>query len=81
MDEEREMERHGLTLEEAAQYLAVSQTTVRRISERGELPAARVGGQRRGRLIFLQKDLDEYIRRQQRAFDASRLRRASHRID
>ena len=81
MDEEREVERNGLTLGESARYLAVSQSTLRRIIARGEIPAARVGGKRRGRLILLRKDLDEFLRRQQRAFDASRLRRASKRIE
>lgn len=72
MDEEQDVERHGITLEEASRYLGVSTSTIRRIVERGEIPAARVGGPQKGRLILLRRDLDAYLTKQQQAFEESR---------
>jgi excisionase family DNA binding protein len=74
MDEDNQISRSGLTLEQAALYVGVSATTLRRIVERGELPAARVGGSQKGRLILLLKDLDEYLEKQKEAFKKSRIR-------
>jgi excisionase family DNA binding protein len=69
---DQQLERHGLTLDEAASYVGVSPTTLRRVIERGELPAARVGGHQKGRLIILRDNLDEYLARQQQEFEQSR---------
>jgi excisionase family DNA binding protein len=76
-----QLERHGLTLDEAASYVGVSPTTLRRVIERGELPAARVGGQQKGRLIILRDDLDHFLEQQQKVFEESRTRSAGGNSD
>lgn len=74
MEDHQPLERNGLTLDEAASYVGVSPTTLRRVIERGELPAARVGGPQKGRLIILRNELDDYLARQQQEFEQSRSR-------
>lgn len=50
----------ALTVSEAADYLAVSQVTVYRLTKRGELPHARIGRA----LRFRVEDLDRYLENQ-----------------
>jgi excisionase family DNA binding protein len=75
--DDHQPQRHGLTLDEAASYVGVSPTTLRTIIERGELPAARVGGPQKGRLILLRDDLDQFLEQQQKVFEESRTQSAS----
>src|SRR5712691_9618394 len=49
-----------MTSDEIAEYLRVDVVTIRRLVNRGELPAYRVGGEYR----FTQSDLEDYLRRQ-----------------
>ena len=66
--------RCGMTLAEASEYLGVSQSTIRRAAGRGELAVARVGGSRRGRLVFRREDLDRFLAQRQQAFEQSRIK-------
>ena len=65
--------RCGLTLSEASEYLGVSQSTLRRAVGRGELAVARIGGNRRGRLVFRREYLDRFLAERQQAFEQSRI--------
>ncbi|HID88924.1 MAG TPA: helix-turn-helix domain-containing protein [Anaerolineales bacterium] len=57
---------HWLTLGEAARLLGVHPTTLRRWSERGEIPYLRTpGGHRR----FLREDLETFVRKRKRSAD------------
>lgn len=49
-----------MTSDEVAEYLRVEVVTVRRLVNRGELPAYRIGGEYR----FTQPDLEDYVKRQ-----------------
>ena len=79
IDDKKQIQRRGLGLAEAARYLGVSATTVRRAAERGELAVARVGGNQKGRLIFLREHLDQYIADRQKVFEQNRIMRTKKR--
>jgi excisionase family DNA binding protein len=49
-----------LDIEEVAERLKVSESTIRGLVRSGKLPAYRIGG-KRGRLRFKEEDLDRYI--------------------
>lgn len=46
------------SVKEAAEYLRVSERTVRRLVDTGKLEAGRVGGSERGRLVISYANLD-----------------------
>lgn len=48
----------------AADYLAISERTVRDFARAGRIGFVRIGGPIRGRMRFTQEQLDEYIRSQ-----------------
>ena len=50
-------ERHLVNVKEAAEYLAISPTSLRRNQWNGELPHVRIGK----RILFDIKDLDKFI--------------------
>ena len=54
------MKEHLLTSEEVADYLRVDIVTVRRLVNRGDLTAYRIGGEYR----FMQADIDDFVRQQ-----------------
>jgi excisionase family DNA binding protein len=51
------MERHLISVQEAAQYLAISPMTIRRNQWNGDLSHVRIGR----RILFDIKDLDKFI--------------------
>jgi excisionase family DNA binding protein len=52
-----------MTVQEAARYLRVSSTLVRRLARQGEIPGTQVGRQWR----FAKEQLDEWMREQSKA--------------
>lgn len=52
----------AMTLAEAADWLGLHMETVRDMAAAGELPAARLGRDRRGTWRFLEEDLAEWLR-------------------
>lgn len=51
------MERRWVTISEVAEYLGIHPITARRLCDRGELPAARIGGSVRIDLKALEEKL------------------------
>ena len=51
------------TRDEAAAYLRVSTRTLDRLIAERKIRAARIGGERRGRVVFDQADLEAFVRR------------------
>jgi excisionase family DNA binding protein len=52
------------TRDEAAKYLRVSLRTLDKLTAEKEIIAARIGGPRRGRVVYPQENIDAYITRQ-----------------
>ena len=52
------------TRQEAAAYLRVSLRTLDKLTAEKHLIGARIGGPRRGRVIYRQADIDAYVERQ-----------------
>lgn len=50
------------TIKQAAERLAISQETVRRLISSGKLPAYRVGGSRRGCIRINEADVDALMK-------------------
>lgn len=53
-----------MTRNEAASYLRVSMRSLDRLVAEKEIPSTRIGGKRRGRVVFDRHDLDAYLKRQ-----------------
>ena len=52
------------TRDEAAKYLRVSTRTLDRLIAERKIRAARIGGERRGRVVFDQAELEAFVKRQ-----------------